>query len=74
MNYLTKSGVSKIFNLSSLFVRGMFERSDFPKQKIKIGNKQRTVVEANDLITFFNYTGILKNVKIKRLKYSGKEE
>lgn len=71
-HFLTKRGVAGIFGLSALYVRGMFERSDFPKIMITQNGRTKTVVDASDLVMFLNYTDILKNLnKICRRKHNG---
>ncbi len=59
-NFLTRRDVAKILKLPALRVRGMFDRSDFPKQTITHGKRRKTVVDAFDLVMFLNYTDFLR--------------
>ena len=68
MNELTKREVAKIFNLPTLYVRGMFDRPDFPKKVVTSGKSRRIVVDAFDLVMYLNYTGILRGKTCNKRK------
>ncbi len=61
-HYLTKRGVAEIFGLTALYVRSLFERSDFPKTTILVKGREQMVVDASDLVMFMNYSGILQKL------------